>query len=98
MHTYAPESFQNFRCSDLQYNGSTKQNRNYCALGILKMSLLYLGALMKAELPWKSAFNVCIGNTLASFHLCSYLKQQIVHLSAVLNAALKDGSMFLQQN
>lgn len=54
------------------------------------MSLLYLGALMKAELPWKSTFNVCIGNTLASFHLCYYLKQQIVHLSAILNAALKD--------
>lgn len=98
MHTHAPESFQNFRCLDLQNNGSTKQNRNYCALGILKMSLLYLGTLMKAELPWKSTFNVCIGNTLASFHLCYYLKQQIVHLSAILNAALKDGSMFLQQN
>lgn len=27
---------------------------------VLKMSLLYLGALMKAELPWKSAFNVRI--------------------------------------
>lgn len=91
MHTHVPESFQNFRYSDLQNNGSTKQNRNYCALGILKMSLLYLGALMKAELPWKSTFNVCIGNTLASFHLCYYLKQQIVHLSAILNAALKDG-------
>lgn len=91
MHTHVPESFQNFRCSDLQNNGSTKQNRNYCALGIFKMSLLYLGALMKAELPWKSTFNVCIGNTLASFHLCYYLKQQVVHLSAILNAALKDG-------
>lgn len=55
--------------------------------GILKMSPL--GALMKAKLPWKSAFNVYILNTLELFHLCSYLKQQILHLSVILNATLK---------
>lgn len=65
---------------------------------VLKMSLLYLGALMKAELPWKSAFNVCIWNAVELFHLCYYLKQQTVYLSAILNTTLKDGSMFLQQN
>jgi len=27
---------------------------------ILKMNPLYLGALMKGKLPWKSALNVCI--------------------------------------
>lgn len=53
---------------------------------------------MKAKLLWKCAFNVCIWNTLELFHLCYYLKQQIVHLSAILNATLKDGSTFLQQN
>lgn len=53
---------------------------------------------MKAKLPWKSAFNVCIWNTLELFHLCYYLKQQIVHSSAILIAHLKDSSTFLQQN
>lgn len=53
---------------------------------------------MKAKLPWKSSFSVCIWNTLKLFCLCNYLKQQIMHLSAILNATLKHSSMFLQQN
>lgn len=44
---------------------------------------------MKAKLPWKSAFNVCIWNALELLHLCYCLKQQIVHWSAILNNNLK---------
>lgn len=62
------------------------------------MSLLHLGALMKAKLPWKSTFNVYIWNTLKLLHLCYYLKQHNVHLSAIPNATLGDIPKFLQQS
>lgn len=45
---------------------------------------------MKAKLPWKSTSKVYIWNTLELLHLCYYLKQQTVHLSAIPNATLGD--------